>query len=149
MLSETSGKEFNIFFYDPVRRGQAGIHEKYDRDRDPTAGYRPPLFFVILLGSVRHSSSNPVCELNDDRPKSSLCEESCVPAFFFWERREIRRITPSAIGGAEGSVRLLLTENPARSFSCCPRCQVHGISCERFPRPWQTVGPVSGPFSLC
>ena len=28
------------------------------------------------------------------------------------------RITPPARGGAEDSVRLLLTKNPARSFSC-------------------------------
>ena len=35
-------------------------------------------------------------------------------------------------------------KNPA--WSCnSPWCQVHGISCERFPRPWQTVGPLSGP----
>ena len=31
---------------------------------------------------------------------------------FFLGRRENHRITPSALGGAEGSVRLLLTENP-------------------------------------
>ena len=49
--------------------------------------------------------------------------------------------------GAEDSFRFLLTKNPARSFSC-PWWQVHGISFERFPWPWQTVGPVSGPFIL-
>ena len=47
------------------------------------------------------------------------------------------------VHGAEDSVRLLLTTNPARSFSC-PRCQVYGISFKWFPRHWQTVGPVSG-----
>ena len=33
------------------------------------------------------------------------------------------------------SVRLLLTKNPARSFTF-PWCQVHGISFERCPRPY-------------
>ena len=32
--------------------------------------------------------------------------------------RENHRITPSAQGGAEGSVRLLLTKNPVCSLSC-------------------------------
>ena len=41
------------------------------------------------------------------------------------------------------SVRLLLTKNPACSCDC-PWCQVYDISFERFPRPWQKVGPVSG-----
>ena len=42
------------------------------------------------------------------------------------------------------SVRLLLTKNPACSFNC-PWGQVHGISFQRFPWLWQTVGPISGP----
>ena len=52
-------------------------------------------------------------------------------------------MTPPDHGGVEDSVRLLLTKNPARSFSC-PWCQVHDISFERFPRPWQTVGDIVG-----
>ena len=44
-------------------------------------------------------------------------------------------MTPPAHSGAEDSLRLLLTKNPARSFSCLAQ----------FPRLWQTVGPVSGP----
>ena len=43
-----------------------------------------------------------------------------------------------AQGGPEGRVRLLLTKNPAVSFSYL-NCQVHGNSFEWFPRPWQTV----------
>ena len=39
---------------------------------------------------------------------------------------------------AEDSVRLLLSKNRARSFNC-PWCQVHGISFEWFPRPWQNT----------
>ena len=35
-------------------------------------------------------------------------------------------MTPPAYSAAEDSVRLLLTKNPARSFSY-PWCQVHGI----------------------
>ena len=42
---------------------------------------------------------------------------------------------PPTQGGAEGSVRLLLTKNLACSISC-PNCQVRGISFERFPRPF-------------
>ena len=63
---------------------------------------------------------------------------------FFWASRENHPMKSRAHSGAEDSVRLLLTKNPARSF-CCPWCQVHGISFERFQRPWQTVGLVSGP----
>ena len=47
---------------------------------------------------------------------------------------------------AEGSVRLLLTKNPACSCNC--PWWVHGISFELFPRPWQTVGPISGPSRI-
>ena len=54
---------------------------------------------------------------------------------------------PPAYGGAEGRIRLLLTKNPTRSFSF-PWCQVHSISFEPFPRPWQPVGAESGP-SYC
>ena len=36
----------------------------------------------------------------------------------------------------KGSVRLFLTKNPARAFSC-PSCKVRSVSFERFPRPWQ------------
>ena len=51
-------------------------------------------------------------------------------------------LNPPAHGGAEGSVRLLLTRNSACSFSC-PRCQVrgHGVSFQRFPQPWQYDTP--------
>ena len=63
---------------------------------------------------------------------------------FSWAGRENLEMTPPTHGGAEDNVKLLLTKNPARSFSY-PWCQVHGISFERFPWPWQTVGPVSGP----
>ena len=34
------------------------------------------------------------------------------------EGREIHLLTPPAQGAAEGSIRLLLTKNPACSFSC-------------------------------
>ena len=43
------------------------------------------------------------------------------------------QITPFAQGGAAGSVKLLLTKNFARSFSC-PDCQEHGLLFEQF---WQ------------
>ena len=66
---------------------------------------------------------------------------------YFWASLEYHRMTPPTHSGAEDSVRLLLTRNLAHSFSC-PWCQIHGISFERFPRPWQTVGPVSSP-SYC
>ena len=49
-------------------------------------------------------------------------------------------------GAKRKDVRLLLTKNPARSFSF-PSCQVPGISFERLLRPWQPAGSVSGSFS--
>ena len=45
---------------------------------------------------------------------------------------------------AGDSVRLLLTKNPAWSYNC-PWYQVHGTWFKRFPRPWQTFGPILGP----
>ena len=39
-------------------------------------------------------------------------------------------------------------KNPTRYFSC-PSCQLRGVSFERLPRPWQTVGPISSPFNEC
>ena len=51
-------------------------------------------------------------------------------AFFRGGGRENSQITPPSQGGTEGSVKLLLTKNPTRSFSC----QVRGGSFERFPR---------------
>ena len=58
---------------------------------------------------------------------------------FFWAGRKNRQITLSAYGGAENSVRLLLTKNTARFFSC-PSCQIPAAL---------AVCPVSGPFILC
>ena len=57
--------------------------------------------------------------------------------FFEW----CHQLAPPAQGGSKGSVRLLLTKNPVRSFSC-PICQVRGLSFERFPRPWQATWSV-------
>ena len=68
-----------------------------------------------------------------------------IMRLFFWTGRENPEMTPPAHGGVKGSERLLMTKNPARSFSCL-RCQVYGISFERFSRPWQTVGVASSPF---
>ena len=67
---------------------------------------------------------------------------------FFWVSSENYQITPPTQGGAEDSVRLLLTVNPATSFSCSSS-QVRGLSFERFSRSWQTVSPISGTFNQC
>ena len=53
------------------------------------------------------------------------------------------QITPPAQDGTEGNVRLLLTKHPTRSFSC-PRCQLRGISFERFPQPGRTLKLMNG-----
>ena len=60
--------------------------------------------------------------------------------FFFGASGESLQMTPPVHGAhvTEDTVRLLLTKNPARSFSCSWR-QVHGISLERFPRHRQMM----------
>ena len=63
----------------------------------------------------------------------------------FRSHEENHQIMPAAQGGMAGSVRFLLTKNPARSLNY-PGCQGPGITFELFPPPWQTIGPVSGPF---
>ena len=52
---------------------------------------------------------------------------------------KIIRMSTPAHGVLNVSVRLL-----TKTFNC-PWCQDHGISFERFPRRWQSVGPISGP----
>ena len=69
-------------------------------------------------------------------------------SYFVWAGREDNQIPPPAQGGAEGSVRLLLTKNPTHSFSCLS-CQVRGLSFKRFLRHWQSVGSISGLFNDC
>ena len=54
---------------------------------------------------------------------------------------------PTVETWAEDSIRLLLTKNPACSCNCL-WCQDHGISFERLPRPWQTVGSRAPPMLL-
>ena len=61
-----------------------------------------------------------------------LCIRSSVGAFFGHYVNP--RITPAAQGGAAGSVRLLLTKNPARSLNY-PGCRVRGVSFEGISRP--------------
>ena len=69
--------------------------------------------------------------------------EFCFP---LWPAAKIISMTIPAHGGKRKlspSVRLLPTKNPACSCNC-PWCQFHSISFGRFPRPWQTVGPITG-----
>ena len=54
-------------------------------------------------------------------------------SFGIWENQQI---TPPAQSGAEGSVRLLLTKNPA-CFLSCSSYQVREILLETVPGVWQ------------
>ena len=61
---------------------------------------------------------------------------SKVTPFFFCMGSDFRRITPPAQGRAQGSARLLLTKNPACSFSCpvkVGRCPVSRLNGSRGP----------------
>ena len=85
--------------------------------------------------ALRSLKGGPTICLKSQKPTG--CEKHGI---FLGPAGKIIRMTNSAHG-------LLLTKNPACSCNC-PWRQVHGISFERFPRPWQTVGPVSGPFHV-
>ena len=71
------------------------------------------------------------------------------PTVFSFVKGKIISMTNSEwntwkVENVSDTVKLLLTKNPACSCNF-PWCQVHGISLERFPRHWQTVGPIAGP----
>ena len=56
-------------------------------------------------------------------------------------------MTPPTHGGTEDSVRLLLTKNPARFFSC-PSCQVRGYSLESSRGPGRQLARYRAPLTV-
>ena len=97
-------------------------------------------FWELFFCAASNQASLNTCRSKLHLPafwNSMWCLVFGVP--FFCGSRQNYQIT-------EGSVKVLLTKNSASSFSC-PSCQSRGPSFKRFPRPWQTVGPVSGPFN--
>ena len=69
-----------------------------------------------------------------------------VTSFYLGTEKNLQ-IKPQAQGGAEGSVRLLLTKYPARSFSC-PGCQVNGGRLNDSRAPGRTGVGSSLPYQL-
>ena len=57
-------------------------------------------------------------------------------SFFFCVQGKSANNAASGVGGAAGSVRLLLTKNPVFSFSC-PSARVRGVSFEHDARQQQ------------
>ena len=113
----------------PYRGGFAHSHHTGQ------AGWWPQLCFWTMLSSrealLPTSRTSRTCPIT-----VFIFRSNCI-----LDCRVNLSITPTAKGGVENSVRLLLTKNPACSFSC-PSCQVRGISFVRFPRPWQTCSGV-------
>ena len=91
------------------------------------------LFIIIKLGFLGIPPLG--VEKGIDRRRFFLKLCTLVPPVkqmsTFFGARERLLITPSALCGVEGSIRLLLTKNSTRSFSCSS-CQI--------PQPWLAKG---------
>ena len=87
-------------------------------------------FFVVsMIPSIVSLKKfrQELCDFNGFGSGSGLVRKVQVASHKMQDSQENHQIKPPAQGGVEGSLELLLTKNPARSFSCpLPGTQLNG-----------------------